>query len=85
MSIESKGFAMLSRAIAIGLLLLLGGGADWPRFRGTNGSGTSDGTGLPIKWSATENVAWKPRLPGHGSSSPIISGEKIFVTCHGGE
>jgi hypothetical protein len=75
---------MVRRTIAVGLLLLLGAGADWPRFRGANGSGNSDSTGLPITWSVTENLVWKTPLPGHGSSSPIITGERIFVTCFSG-
>ncbi len=56
--------------------------ADWPRFRGPNGSGIStDTTPTPIKWSDTENLKWKIELPGPGLSSPIIVGSKIFVTC----
>lgn len=58
--------------------------ADWSRFRGPNGSAVSTETGLPVTWSDTENVAWKVDLPGPGSSSPIVSGDKVFVTCYSG-
>jgi len=59
-------------------------GADWTRFRGPDGTGVSDDTGLPTTWSATENVAWKTSLPGFGASSPITLGDKIFLTSYSG-
>jgi outer membrane protein assembly factor BamB len=59
-------------------------GADWPRFRGPTGQGTSTETGLPLKWSATDNIAWKVKLPGAGASSPVILGKRIFITCYSG-
>jgi len=59
--------------------------ADWTRFRGPNGSGVSEDTApVPTTWSATENMKWKVALPGPGSSSPIIVGDRIFVTCWSG-
>ena len=58
--------------------------ADWPQFRGPGGRGTSTNTGLPLTWSATENLVWKTALPGPGASSPIVVGDKIFVTCYSG-
>jgi outer membrane protein assembly factor BamB len=54
--------------------------ADWPEFRGPTGQGISTATGLPIEWSATQNVAWKVSVPGTGWSSPSISGGQIFLT-----
>src|SRR5688572_12925213 len=58
--------------------------ADWPRFRGVNGAGTSDEKGLPLEWTTTKNVIWKTALPGYGASSPIIIGKDIFLTCYSG-
>lgn len=58
--------------------------ADWDRFRGPNGSGTIDGPTPPWQWSAEKNLKWKAPLPGKGSSSPIISGNRVFVTCYTG-
>ena len=58
--------------------------ADWPGWRGPGGSGVSDETGLPSRWSATENVRWKAELPGRGLSSPVIAGGKVYVTASSG-
>ncbi len=55
-------------------------GDDWPQFRGPDGQGHSDSTGLPIKWSATENIAWSVEIPGRGWSSPVILGNQIWLT-----
>ena len=78
---------MLRRTIlAIPLLLLptLLPAADWTGFRGPTGQGTSEEKGLPVKWSSTENIAWKVDLPGPGASSPIVVGDKVFVTAYSG-
>jgi outer membrane protein assembly factor BamB len=53
---------------------------NWPAWRGPRGDGSSRETGLPLKWSSTENVAWKVKLPGAGYSSPVIWDERIFLT-----
>ncbi len=53
---------------------------NWPMWRGATGLGISHENNLPLKWSATENIAWKIPLPGRGNSTPIVWGEKIFVT-----
>jgi outer membrane protein assembly factor BamB len=58
--------------------------ADWPQFRGPGGSGVSRDKGLPVTWSADSNIAWKTPLPGPGASSPIVVGERIFLTCYTG-
>lgn len=58
--------------------------SDWPQFRGWGGAGVSASRGLPLSWSATENVVWKTALPGPGASSPIVVGDKIFLTCYSG-
>jgi len=53
---------------------------NWPQFRGPAGQGVSDEMNLPLQWSATENVAWKTELPGESWSSPVVWGERVFVT-----
>jgi outer membrane protein assembly factor BamB len=53
---------------------------DWPRFRGSEGQGVSNETGLPIKWGPKENIAWKTPVPGEGWSSPVVWGKRVFVT-----
>lgn len=59
----------------------------WPSFRGPNGSGVADGYRLPVDWSIEEsrNVLWKTPIPGLGLSSPIVWGDKIFVSSSIGE
>lgn len=53
---------------------------EWPGWRGPRGDGTSTETGLPIRWSKTDNVAWKVEVPGTGHSSPVVWGDRVFVT-----
>jgi outer membrane protein assembly factor BamB len=53
---------------------------NWPQFRGPGASGVSAAAGLPDTWSATEHVAWKTRIPGRGWSSPIVWGNRVYVT-----
>ncbi len=53
---------------------------EWPQFRGPTGQGLSDAKGLPVTWSETENVTWKTALPGAGHSSPVVSGNRIWLT-----
>ncbi len=56
-------------------------GADnWPQFRGPGARGIADGANLPDTWSPTENVAWTAEVPGRGWSSPVVWGDKIFLT-----
>jgi len=54
---------------------------EWPQWRGPDGQGHAIGAvDLPIEWSATENVKWHADIPGRGHSSPVISGQQIWVT-----
>ena len=53
---------------------------NWPQFRGPAASGVSANTGLPDTWSEAEHVAWKTPIPGRGWSSPVVWGERIFIT-----
>jgi len=77
---------LLPTAVLASSLLVpsLAGAADWAGFRGTGATGTSAGTGIPLTWSDTKNLAWKVALPGKGFSSPIVVGEKVLVTCYSG-
>ncbi len=58
---------------------------NWPQWRGPDGDGISKETNLPTRWSAKENVAWKLAMPGMGSSTPIVWGERIFLTSEDGD
>jgi hypothetical protein len=53
---------------------------DWPAWRGPHGDGRSDEASAPTRWSATENIHWKVRVPGKGHSSPIVFGDRVFLT-----
>jgi len=53
---------------------------NWPAWRGPTGQGHSAEKNLPTKWSATENVRWKIELPDAGNSTPIVWGDKLFLT-----
>jgi outer membrane protein assembly factor BamB len=53
---------------------------DWPAWRGPRGDGSSAELNAPLHWSSTDNIAWKTPLPGVGRSSPIVSGDRVFVT-----
>jgi len=53
---------------------------NWPAWRGPHGNGVCDETGLPTKWSTTDNVVWKVTLPDRGNSTPIVWGDRVFVT-----
>jgi outer membrane protein assembly factor BamB len=72
--------------LTLAFVLLFAGAetGDWPRFRGPNGSGIQEARHLPAELSATRNVAWKTALP-PGYSSPVVSGDRIFVTAFEGE
>ena len=71
-------------AAAILAVAIATAGADWTQFRGPGGGGTSREAAIPDSWSATENLLWKTPLPGPGASSPIVLGNRIFLTCHSG-
>src|SRR5205085_9682134 len=67
-------------ALALTVLVGTAPAGDWPAWRGPHGDGTSDETGLPLRWNAAENVRWKTPIPGSGHSSPIVWGDRLFLT-----
>lgn len=58
--------------------------ADWPQFRGPTADGVTMETNLPLTWSDKENIIWRTELPGPGSSSPIVTNDRVFLTCYSG-
>ena len=67
------------------LLLSLAGetgveAAPWPQFRGPDGQGHAPESGLPVRWSESENVAWTAPVPGRGWSSPVVGGREVWLT-----
>lgn len=58
-----------------------GAEAHWPRFRGPSGQGWTTARSLPLRWSKDgENILWRTRIPGRGNSSPVVWGERVFLT-----
>jgi outer membrane protein assembly factor BamB len=71
---------LLALTILTTMTMVTAAPAPWPQFRGPQGRGIAEGPGLPETWSATENVAWKVPIAGTGWSSPIVAGDRIFLT-----
>lgn len=74
----------LACGLALCLTVASGAGLSaqhWPQFRGPTGQGTSTETALPLSWSASENVHWQTELPGPGHSSPVVWGDRIYLTA----
>jgi outer membrane protein assembly factor BamB len=76
--------AMLRRSVLLAVLLTSSAAAasDWPCFRGPKMLGVSEDRGLPVEWGPGKNVTWKVKLPGPGASSPVVLGQRIFITCY---
>lgn len=73
----------LSEAFVVVLLSVLATSTqagDWPQFRGPHGNGYADGEGFPSVWGPDKNIKWKTPLLEPGNSSPIVTGDRVFVT-----
>src|SRR4051794_7949199 len=83
----ARGLHLCMRFTSLVLLLsiTLAFSSDWPAWRGPDGSGITTETKLPTKWSKTENVKWRVPLPAPGNSTPIVVGERIFLTQAAGD
>jgi outer membrane protein assembly factor BamB len=75
-------FAMTSFRCTLFLLFVAGSlfSDNWPTWRGPMGTGVSAEKNLPTQWSTTKNVKWKVALPDRGNSSPVIWGNRVFIT-----
>src|SRR5436305_275810 len=71
-------------AILVVSLVLPSAVGDWTQWRGPGGGGVAQESGMPVHWSATENLRWKVALPGRGLSSPVIAGARVFLTACSG-
>src|SRR5688572_22804507 len=80
----------MSRSIIALLILALpvfaeapAGGQDrpsnWPQWRGPGSDGLAPDSDPPVEWSETKNVRWKVEIPGAGSATPVVWGDKLFV------
>src|SRR3712207_4055608 len=76
----------MKRLFALSLCLVACGvvarGQNWPQFRGAGASGVAEGRGAPVKWDAakSQGVRWKTPIPGLAHSSPVVWGDRVFVT-----
>lgn len=71
--------ALLLLATSPTLALVPLGSDDWPRWRGPLSTGAAPDANPPVHWSAETNVKWKAALPGHGKSTPIVLGDRIYL------
>ncbi|MFP6601386.1 MAG: hypothetical protein VB862_02555, partial [Pirellulaceae bacterium] len=75
---------MQKQIYSLALLMTLSGGfliaQEWPQFRGPNGNGHAAADSVQTSWSEKEALTWKTALPGKGWSSPVISGDFIWMT-----
>src|SRR5262245_9409495 len=71
---------VVSAFLAVFGLTVSAAAADWPAWRGLAGLGVSEEKGLPVQWSPTANVRWKVALPAAGNSTPIVWGDRVFIT-----
>ena len=81
---RSKASAVLA-GLAAAWLAANAGAADWPQWRGPDLRGTSPERGLPVRWSAQDNVAFRLALPSGSGSTPIVSGPRIFLNVADGD
>ncbi|MCX7409822.1 MAG: PQQ-binding-like beta-propeller repeat protein [Planctomycetales bacterium] len=75
-----KTCSTITVILFLSILASISHAEDWPGWRGPRGDGISRDTDAPLHWSATENIVWKTPILGVGRSSPITSGDRVFVT-----
>jgi outer membrane protein assembly factor BamB len=79
----AAAYDLKMRTILLGSALILcvsGAESDWPQFRGPEANPVGSNARLADRWSKTENVEWAADIPGRGWSSPVVSGDKVFLT-----
>jgi outer membrane protein assembly factor BamB len=74
------GSASVCLLLTFGAAVVLRAADDWPQWRGPRASGVSPEQKLPIRWTATDKVIWKAPVGGLGISTPIVSGDAVYVT-----
>src|SRR5436305_1311112 len=66
--------------IGAGVLTASAAAGNWPGWRGPTHDGVVTDKGYPLEWSPTRNIRWKTEIPGRGHSSPVVWGDRIFIT-----
>lgn len=75
-----RNFLLLSAALLTVFASAGRAGENWPQFRGPNGDGMTDETGLPVTWSESQHITWKTAVHGKAWSSPVIWDDQIWMT-----
>ena len=79
----------ITLTVIVGMALLVAGlssfasraaAGNWPQWRGPDGSGISNEKNLPSEWTPTKNIKWKTPIDGRSHSSPIVWGNRVFLT-----
>jgi outer membrane protein assembly factor BamB len=70
---------VMATVVALGAMASSAHGENWDRFRGPNGAGESEAAGIPVEWTE-DDYLWQRPLPGVGHSSPVVWGDRLFVT-----
>ena len=79
--VSRQAGTLTAAAIVLAAVASLDGrGEPWPQWRGPSGQGISTEANLPTEWSKTKNVAWATDIPGRGFSSPIVWGNRVYLT-----
>ncbi len=80
-----RSMGIVSVVFLVGLAIIVTGKeiseSNWPCWRGPSGQGYSDDARVPLQWSEQHNVLWKANLPGRGNSTPIVWGDRVFLTA----
>ena len=74
------GKSTIALWFGIALMPAMAHAGNWPQFRGPQSAGVATQTALPTEWGPDKNVEWKVQIPGVAWSSPIVWGDKVFVT-----
>ncbi|MEP3477734.1 MAG: PQQ-binding-like beta-propeller repeat protein [Fuerstiella sp.] len=82
MRVQQQSFLLAS--IIVCLMATTARCEDWPRFLGSQGDATTSSSTIPTEWSSSKNLKWRTALPGPGASSPIVVGNRIFLTYYTG-
>jgi outer membrane protein assembly factor BamB len=80
LNMNTTRLLFLTVALGMALLVSTAPASNWPMWRGPTNDGITDETDLPLKWSTSENVKWKVSLPDRGNSTPVVWGDKLFLT-----
>src|SRR5438270_3377835 len=75
-----KGKSTIALCFGMALSVAAAQAGEWPQFRGPNSAGVAAETALPTEWGPDKNVQWKVTVPGVAWSSPLVWGDKVFVT-----